>query len=84
MTALPFTVADEFFDVLAARVADVLLERLATSGEWLRVEQAAEHLGTTPNGIRALVKRGKVPVYRRDGRLYFDRRELDTYIRGNE
>jgi excisionase family DNA binding protein len=83
MTALPFSVAEEFFDVLAARVADVVIERLEGSPEWLRVEQAAEHLGTTPNGIRALVKRGKVPVYRRDGRLFFDRRELDDYVRGN-
>jgi hypothetical protein len=84
VTALPISISDEFFDVLAARVADALLERLESPTEWLRVDRAADHLQTTSDAIRALVKRGKVPVHRRDGRLYFDKRELDNYVRGND
>jgi excisionase family DNA binding protein len=83
MTSVPINVSEEFLDMFATRVADIVAARLGEHTEWLRVDQAAEHLGTTPNGIRALVKRGRIPVHRRDGRLYFDRRELDTYIRGN-
>lgn len=84
MTAfpLPVEVGVELVETIAARVAEIVVERLGDRTEWLRVEQAAEHLQTTPDGIRALVKRGKVPVHRRDGRLYFNRRELDGYVRG--
>jgi excisionase family DNA binding protein len=73
---------DELLDALADRV----IERLALGVDraqhspWLNVEQAAQHLATTPDSIRALVKRGQLAVHRSEtGRLRFRRDELDEH-----
>ena len=44
--------------------------------------ETADHLQTTEDGIRALVKRKRIPHHRgAAGRLLFDRDELDAWVR---
>lgn len=80
--SISLNVPDELLDALADR----LIERLAFAvdrtgpSRWLNVEQAAQYLATTPNAIRALVKRRQLAVHRSEtGRLLFRRDELDEH-----
>jgi excisionase family DNA binding protein len=77
------TPTDQFFDEIAERVSALLEERFGVQpAEWLNVDGAADHLQTTPEGIRALVKRRRIPHHRgAAGRLLFDRAELDAWVR---
>ena len=77
------TPTDQFFDEIAQRVSTLLEERFGTQpAEWLTVAGAADHLQTTEDGIRALVKRKRIPHHRgAAGRLLFDRDELDAWVR---
>jgi excisionase family DNA binding protein len=77
----------ELLEVFSQRVAKLVADQLASSSEasspWLNVESAALYLDTTDDGIRAMVKRGQLPVYRSPtGRLLFRREELDEWARG--
>jgi excisionase family DNA binding protein len=83
-TPLSFEISDEFFDRIGKCVSALLEDRFgAQPAEWLTVAGAAGHLQTTEDGIRALVKRRRIPHYRgAAGRLLFDRAELDTWVRG--
>ena len=48
---------------------------------WLTLEQAADHLQTTPVALRARARRGHLPGAVRDGsRWLVDRRELDRSV----
>ena len=78
------TPTDQFFDEVASRVSALLEERFgARPVEWLNVAGAADHLQTTEDGVRALVKRRRIPHHRgAAGRLLFDRAELDRWVRG--
>jgi len=50
---------------------------------YLTVEEAAEYLRTTPQGVYSLVKRGRIkPMPGRPGRLLFTRQALDGYLIG--
>jgi hypothetical protein len=50
---------------------------------FLDVEGAAGFLSTSPEALRAQVKRRQVPVHRTpQGRLLFDPNELEKYVRG--
>jgi predicted ATPase len=52
---------------------------------WLDVSRTADYLSSTPAAIRALVKRQELPVHRTpNGRLLFDRSELDAWVRGGD
>jgi excisionase family DNA binding protein len=78
------TIDDNFSRAMAGRVAELVLEQLPRTTEWLTVKQAAAHLQTTEDAIRALVKRGRIPCHRgAAGRILFDRAELDAWIRGD-
>ena len=83
MTSVPLQISDEFYETIARRVASHVADSLARSAEWLTVAQAAVHLQTSQNGIRALVKRDKIPHHRAGGRILFDRGELDAWVRGD-
>jgi len=78
---LPLQISDEFYETVGRRVASHLAEMLGRPAEWLTVAGAAAHLKTTENGIRALVKRQRIPHHRAAGRVLFDRAELDTWVR---
>jgi len=49
----------------------------------LSTKQAAEFLGKSPQAIRSLVFTGKIKPCRNDGRLYFDREYLESWLRGD-
>ena len=70
----------EMVDEVAHRIADIVHERLQPP-EWLTVEQAAEHLALTPRAIRGQVARHGIPFYKAGGRIRFERRELDEWVR---
>ncbi|WP_262250079.1 helix-turn-helix domain-containing protein [Parapedobacter soli] len=48
----------------------------------LSTKQAAEFLGKSQEAIRSLVHRGKIKPCRNEGRLYFDREYLESWLRG--
>jgi excisionase family DNA binding protein len=82
-TPLAFEISDEFFDRIGKCVSALLEDRFgARPAEWLTVAGAADHLQTPDDGIRALVKRQRIPHHRgAAGRLLFDRVELDAWVR---
>ncbi len=49
--------------------------------EWLGVDAAASYIDSTADAVRALVKRRAIPHYKAGGRLRFNRREIDAWIR---
>lgn len=46
---------------------------------WLTVPEAARVLNTYENKIRRLAKAGKLTAVRRGGKLWIDRRTVETY-----
>jgi excisionase family DNA binding protein len=77
-------VADHALDELARRLADLLtpVPQPQSTPVWLDVAAAAEHLALTPEAVRALVKRRRIPHHRlENGRVRFDRAELDAWVR---
>jgi hypothetical protein len=49
---------------------------------FMDTKAAASFLSTSEQALRALVKRGQVPVHRTpQGRLLFDPAELEAYVR---
>jgi hypothetical protein len=48
--------------------------------EWFTSREAAVYMGTTPGSIRNQVYRGQLTPYKRLGRLYFKKSELDRQI----
>ena len=71
---------------IGERVAEIVVARQETargyeaSPAWLDVNAAATYLATTPQAIRAAVKRSQLPGKRPNGRVMFTREELDRYV----
>jgi hypothetical protein len=88
VTSLPFSISDELVDTLAARVADVVLERLATQpsstpSPWLDVAGVAGYASMSIEGIRAATKRGQLRSHRSTtGRVRYRREDVDAFLRG--
>jgi Helix-turn-helix domain len=79
------------FDALVEEIRRVVREELQAGperlhgrpGGFLDVKGAAAFLSTSEQALRALCKRGQVPVHRTpQGRLLFDPAELSAYVRG--
>lgn len=68
---------------LSRTVAALEREPVGTS-PWLDTDGAAKYLSSTPAALRKMVQRRAIPVHRAGGRLLYDRRELDGYVRGGE
>ena len=77
------------FDGLIDAIADatarrVLAELRANPGlppaRALSVAQAASYLGRDQQAVRKLIREGKLPAVRMDGRVQIDRGDLDTLI----
>ena len=87
MTSAAFTASfsEEFIEGFADRLAQLIADevRSPTIGAcWMDVDTVADHLCTTPNSIRGMVKRRQIPVHRLPtGRLLFDRAEIDQWVR---
>jgi hypothetical protein len=91
MTALPLSVSDEFVNMLAVRVADVVLERLETRSPssapspWLDAAGVAEYASMSIEGIRSATKRGQLKSHRSTtGRVRYLRDDVDAFLRGEE
>jgi hypothetical protein len=86
VTSLPFSISDELVDALAARVADVVLERLGAQpapSPWLDVEGVAGYASMSIEGIRAATKRGQLKSHRSTtGRVRYRREDVDAFLRG--
>jgi excisionase family DNA binding protein len=71
-------------DLLIEAIAEAVaakLERMAGAQQRLMdVHDTARYLGMTENAIREKVSAGDLPCIRIDGKLRFDRRELDRWI----
>lgn len=79
--------ADELIEPLARRVAELVQAQSSERQDgspWMDVAGAAAYLGnTTTEAVRALVKRRAIPFKKApNGRLLFDRAELDALVRG--
>lgn len=49
---------------------------------YMNLKSAARYLDVTEDALRGRVKRGEIPSHLRDGRRYFERDQLDRYVRG--
>jgi excisionase family DNA binding protein len=79
------TTGNAGLDALADAIAERVLARLeAAQGHaktrLLDVPAAAEYLARTPSAIRHMIAKGMLPAVRRDGRVYLDRLDLDTWV----
>lgn len=70
---------DDLRDLLRVELERALGQRGVTDG-YLSLKSAAAFLDISEHALRARVKRGEIPVHRRDGRLYFARQELNDYV----
>ncbi len=75
---------DDLRRIVREEVSRALVEGRRTP-EWLNVKSSAAYLDTTEDAVRALVRRGQLPVHRSDvGTMRFLRDELDAHARGLE
>jgi hypothetical protein len=79
---------EQYNATLAQRVVEQLrpllekLERPSTGVQQrlFDVDQAATYIGRTPEAVRLLIHRGKLPVTKIDGKVQIDRTALDKII----
>ena len=81
----PTTTGNVGLDALADAIAERVLQRLQAAqkhegNRLLDVSGAAEYLSRTPSAIRHMIAKGTLPAVRRDGRVYLDRQDLDTWV----
>lgn len=87
MTQITITVPEALLQELETRmrkaVADAVeSQNLAFSEGFLDVAGAASYLSSSPSAVRSLVKRNAIPYHKAPtGRLLFDRRELEAWVR---
>ena len=77
------------FDRLLELLADKLAARLSKEPSnlyprLLTVEQTAAYLGRTNEAVQHMASSGKLPTVRADRRLFFDRQDLDQWIKDNK
>lgn len=72
---------DEALDLLAAKIAPLVADRLPPVPEpWIDSTAAAEHLATSVERVHQLVHQRRIR-HRKDGRkLLFRRSDLDAYL----
>jgi excisionase family DNA binding protein len=51
-----------------------------TDSRLMNVAETAKYMGRTKTAVRHMAARGRLPVTRIDGRLHFDRAEIDQLI----
>ena len=84
MTDLRFTLDDSALEVIAARAAELVAERLAPVEEdgWLRgAERIAAYLDCPVSRVYALVSAKRLPVERDGSALIARRSVLDAWVR---
>jgi|SRR6516164_8950884 hypothetical protein len=83
--AAPRTTGNTGLDALADAIAERVIARLEASqkhgnSRLLDVPAAGEYIHRTPSAIRHMIAKGSLPAVRRDGRVYLDRQDLDTWV----
>jgi hypothetical protein len=74
---------DGLEEIVMRAVADAMAAQQPTApAGFLDVEGAADFIASTPAAIRSLVQRGEIPFHKApNGRLLFDREELERWVR---
>lgn len=54
------------------------------STPWLNVKSAARYLGMSEEAMRGLIKRREVEVHRPNGRVFINRKNLDSWVIGKD
>lgn len=80
MSSFQIPIPEMLIDELASRLRELIAER-QPAARWLTVLDAATHLGLSSNSIRALIKRGRIPFYKVEGRILLEQNELDRWVR---
>jgi Helix-turn-helix domain len=83
--ALPEILIAQLADALVARLDDA--DRSNTQSPWLDVAGAAAYLNSTSDAVRKSAQRGLLPGYQPYGpgsRWFFERSDLDSFIRGEQ
>lgn len=70
---------DALADAIAERVAARIMAAQPAQ-RLMDVRTAAEYIGRSAAALRHLVAKGVLPSVRRDGRVYCDRKDLDSWI----
>lgn len=86
MPPLSLTLDDRFVDVLAQRVAALVIAEVGGSerqSPWMTAEEAAEHLRCPLSRIRKLTMTGELPHAKDGRRVLYERAQLDAYLRGD-
>lgn len=71
---------DAVLNELIMRVVEQTNVTPRLDAPWLDVDSAAEYLATSTNSVRGMVKRRQIPFHKPNGRLLFNRRELDEWV----
>jgi hypothetical protein len=75
--------SEEIIDALATALAVKLRassESTKIAPRLLSIEQGGEYLSRSAHSVRHLIKAGKLPVVKIDGRIFLDTRDLDQTI----
>lgn len=84
MTELRLVLPPDLLNALTETVRRAVEGALAEPHGFIDVAGAASFLSSTPDAVRALVKRNAVPFHRApNGRLLFDRQELGAWVRSS-
>jgi len=70
--------------MLAEKLAARLAKEPSNLPRLLTVEQTAVYLGRTTDAVQHLAASGKLPTVRADRRIFFDRQDLDEWIKDNK
>jgi Helix-turn-helix domain len=78
-------IGNQGLDALADAIAERLFQRLAAAQErgasrLLNVASAAKYLGRTQSALRHMITKRAILCVRRDGRVQFDRHDLDNWL----
>lgn len=63
-------------------MADVIADIATAWPRWMPVAICAKYIGKTEAAVRSLVQRGDIPSHKPNGTVYFDRLEIDQWMRG--
>jgi excisionase family DNA binding protein len=82
MSRVEFELPKELLEAIAARAAELALQRLDDQrSPWLTRRQAAAYLGLP---LSRLEKDRRIPCHKDGGRVLYHRPELDAYFRALE
>ena len=75
---------DQLADLIAARLHQLQAGQEAgesTTSPWLSASSAASYLDWPLQRVYKLTAQGAIPHYKHDGRLLFNKRDLDQWLR---